>query len=44
MVAYYPFNGNSNDERGNGNNLTNINSTPAHDRFGNPNNAYQFLN
>jgi hypothetical protein len=41
-VAYYPFNGNTVDESGNGNNLTNYGATLCADRFGNPNQAYLF--
>jgi len=35
LVAYYPFNGNANDESGNGNNLINNNVTFDNDRFEN---------
>ena len=42
LVAYYPFNGNANDESGNGNNGTNYGATPTIDRFGNANTAYSF--
>ncbi|HLN20568.1 MAG TPA: FISUMP domain-containing protein [Bacteroidales bacterium] len=42
LVAYYPFNGNANDESGNGNNGTISGTTPANDRFGNPGKAYSF--
>jgi len=42
LVAYYPFNGNANDESGNGNNGTNNGATLTTDRFGNPNSAYLF--
>jgi hypothetical protein len=42
LVAYYPFNGNANDESGYGNNLTNYGATLCADRFGNPNRAYAF--
>jgi len=42
LVAYYPFNGNANDESGNGNDGTVIGPVLANDRFGNPNSAYQF--
>jgi len=42
LVAYYPFNGNANDESGNGNNATNQNATLCPDRFGNPNSAFFF--
>ncbi len=40
LVAYYPFNGNSNDESGNGVNAVNYNSVLTQDRFGNSNSAY----
>ncbi|MFZ4398529.1 MAG: LamG-like jellyroll fold domain-containing protein [Bacteroidales bacterium] len=42
LVAYYPFNGNVNDESGNGNNGVLHGATPASDRFGNTNSAYSF--
>jgi Laminin G domain. len=42
LVAYYPFNGNANDESGNGNNGTVNGATLTTDRFGNANNAYSF--
>jgi Concanavalin A-like lectin/glucanases superfamily/Immunoglobulin domain len=42
LVAYYPFNGNANDESGNGNNATNILAALSTDRYGNPNQAYRF--
>ena len=42
LVAYYPFNGNANDESGNGNNGTINGATLTTDRFGNPDNAYSF--
>ncbi len=42
MVAYYPFNGNANDESGNGNNGTVNGATLTQDRFGNNNAAYYF--
>jgi hypothetical protein len=42
LVAYYPFNGNANDESGNGNNGTVNGATLTTDRFGNANNAYLF--
>ncbi|MEI8201665.1 MAG: LamG-like jellyroll fold domain-containing protein [Bacteroidota bacterium] len=42
LVAYYPFNGNANDESGNGNNGTVFGATPTNDRFGNSNSAYSF--
>ncbi len=42
LVAYYPFNGNANDESGNGNDGTVVGATLTTDRFGNPNSAYSF--
>ena len=42
LVAYYPFNGNANDASLNGHNGTNINATLAPDRFGVPNQCYDF--
>lgn len=42
LVAYYPFNGNANDESGNEKNGTVINAIPAVDRFGNITKAYCF--
>jgi hypothetical protein len=42
LVAYYPFNGNANDESGNGNNGTVNGATLTLDRFGNTNSAYYF--
>ena len=42
LVAYYPFNGNANDESGNGNDGTVFGATLTNDRFGNPNGAYNF--
>ncbi len=42
LVAYYPFNGNANDESGNGNNGTVNGATLTADRFGNENGAYSF--
>jgi len=42
LVAHYPFNGNANDESGNGNNGTVNGSTLTTDRFGNPNSALAF--
>jgi Concanavalin A-like lectin/glucanases superfamily/Secretion system C-terminal sorting domain len=44
LVAYYPFNGNANDESGNGNNGTVNGATLTTDRFGNANKAYSFTN
>lgn len=40
--AYYPFNGNANDESANNNNGTVLGPTLTTDRFGNPNSAYKF--
>jgi hypothetical protein len=42
LVAYYPFNGNANDESGNGNNGTVNGATLIVDRFGKPGKAYNF--
>jgi Concanavalin A-like lectin/glucanases superfamily len=42
LVAYYPFNGNANDESGNNNNPVFNNATLTADRFGNANSAYHF--
>ena len=42
LVAYYPFNGNANDESGNGNNGIVNGATLTTDRFGNANKAYSF--
>jgi len=42
LVAYYPFNGNANDESENGNNGTVNGATLTSDRFGIPNSAYRF--
>ena len=43
LVAYYPFNGNANDESGNNNNGTLVNGpTLSTDRFENINKAYSF--
>ncbi|MGA2298098.1 MAG: LamG domain-containing protein, partial [FCB group bacterium] len=42
LVAYYPFNGNANDESGNKNDGTVHGATLTEDRFGNPNKAYYF--
>jgi len=42
LVAYYPFNGNANDESGNGYHGTVNGATLVADRFGNPNSAYSF--
>jgi hypothetical protein len=43
LLAYYPFNGNANDESGNSNNATPKNGVQlSSDRSGNANKAYQF--
>ncbi len=42
LVGYWPFNGNANDESGNGNNGTINGATSSSDRFGNENNSYSF--
>jgi hypothetical protein len=42
LVAYYPFNGNANDESGNGNDGTVNGATLTTDRFGNIDEAYDF--
>ncbi len=42
LVAYYPFNGNADDESGNGNYGTVQGATLTIDRFGKPNSAYSF--
>jgi hypothetical protein len=42
LVAYYPFNGNANDESRNGHNETGNTATLTEDRFGNLNCAYHF--
>ena len=42
LVAYYPFNGNANDESGNGNDGTVNGATLTTDRFGNTDQAYSF--
>ena len=41
-VAYYPFNGNANDESGNQNNAVIYGAIPSTDRFGKLNSAYYF--
>jgi hypothetical protein len=41
LVGWWPFNGNANDESGNGNNGTVNGATLTTDRFGNANNAYK---
>ncbi|NBT47811.1 MAG: DUF5011 domain-containing protein, partial [Actinobacteria bacterium] len=42
LVAYYPFNGNANDESGNGNHGTTEGVTSETDRFGNSGKAFLF--
>ncbi len=42
LVGYWPFNGNANDQSGNGNNGTVNGATLTTDRNGNTNNAYSF--
>lgn len=42
LVAYYPFNGNANDQSGNGNNGLVTAASLTMDRFGNSNAAYNF--
>jgi hypothetical protein len=42
LVAYYPFNGNANDESGNGNNGIIKGAKLTNNRFGNANNAFYF--
>jgi hypothetical protein len=42
LVGWWPFNGNANDESGNGNNGTVNGATLTSDRFGNSNAAYNF--
>lgn len=42
LVAYYPFNGNANDESGNGNNAVNSGAVLTVNRFGVANSAYSF--
>lgn len=42
LVAYYPFNGNANDESGNGNHGTVNGAILSRDIYGNPSSAYAF--
>ena len=42
LRGYWPFNGNADDESGNGNHGTVFGATLTEDRFGNPNSAYDF--
>ena len=43
LVGWWPFNGNANDESGNGNNGTVNGATLTSDRFGNAGKAYSFV-
>ena len=43
LIAYYPFNGNANDESGNGNHGTVNGATLTNDKYGNLNSAYSFV-
>lgn len=42
LVAYYPFNGNADDQSGNGHDGTVYGATPTTDRYGNSGSAYSF--
>ena len=42
LIGYWPFNGNANDESGNGNNATVNGATLTLDRFGNVDESYSF--
>ncbi len=42
LIGYYPFNGNANDESGNGNNGTVNGAILVADKFGNENSAFEF--
>lgn len=42
LLVYYPFNGNTNDESGNGNSATTNGAVLANDRFANSNSSYKF--
>ena len=44
LVAFYPFNGNANDESGNANNGVVYGASLVKDRFGNEKSAYSFTN
>ncbi|GAB5416322.1 MAG: hypothetical protein Crog4KO_10940 [Crocinitomicaceae bacterium] len=44
LLAYYPFNGNANDESSNSNNATVSGANLTMDRFGNASSAYNFSN
>ena len=43
LVGWWPFNGNANDESGNGNDGVVNGAAPTEDRFGNANSAYYFV-
>ena len=43
LVGYWPFNGNANDESGNGYNGTVVGAQLTSDRYGNTNSSYEFL-
>jgi len=43
LVGWWPFNGNANDESGNGNNGTVNGATLTADRFGNNSKSYSFM-
>lgn len=42
LVAYYPFEGNTQDASGNGYDITSFAATPTADRYGHENSAYEF--
>ena len=42
LIAYYPFNGNANDESGNGHDANVIGASATEDRYGEPGSAYSF--
>src|ERR1051326_5436799 len=44
LIAYYPFNGNANDQSGNNNNAVFNNATPVPDRMGVANSAVNYSN
>jgi len=44
LIGYWSFNGNANDESGNGHNGTVTGATLTTDRFGNTNSSYSFIN
>src|SRR2546423_13412202 len=43
LIAYYPFNGNANDESGNGRNGIVVGATLVPDRFNNSGSAFRFV-